>query len=150
MKETQTTVTVEPGLKPELAYKDGEPVKPKSKKAVLIQNKANSYKFVSEELAQYMVKDHEAIEVLPSDPDYIDGTRKALGFFEGFTAGDTIQMGGKFVKPEAIGKLDIESIIKQAEKDVKDFGDGKAVIPVKKMPASLDTFDGKKRDRRFD
>ena len=150
MKETQTTITVEPGLRPELAYKDGEPVKAKSKKAVLIQNKANSYKFVPEELAEDMVKAHEAVEVLPSDPDYLEGTKKALGFWEGFAAGETIQMGGKIVRPEAIGKLDVDAIIKAAEKEVKDYGEGKLVIPVKKLPASMETFAGKKHNRRFE
>ena len=150
MKETQTSITVEPGLRPELAYRDGEPVKAKSKKPVLIQNKANSYKFVSEENAKQMIKDHEAVEVLPSDPDFLDGTKKALGFWENKKPHETIQMGGKFVTVEEIGKLNIDDMIKAAEKAVKDYGEGKLIIPVNKMPAALETFAGKKHNRRFE
>ena len=144
-------VNVKPGLAPERAFIDGVPVK-KSKKAVLIQNSANAYKFVDEERAEQMFKDGDAVILKPSDPDYLEATKKALGMWivDGKTtaSGETIQINGRFVRPEEIGRIGIGDIIKAAEDQVKAATEGKDGIVATELP-NLDTFEGKKHERRF-
>src|SRR3990167_6112852 len=97
---SNVTENVKPGLKPQRAFNDGVPVR-QSKKAVLIQNRVNAYKFVNEERAEQMFKDGDAVILKPSDPDYLEATKKALGMWivDGKTtaSGETIQINGRFV-----------------------------------------------------
>ena len=149
---SNVTVNVKPGLKPERAFNDGVPVK-QSKKAVLIQNRVNAYKFVNEETAEQMFKDGEAVILRPSDPDYLEATKKALGLWlvdgKQTAGGDAIQINGHFVRPEDIGRIGIADIVKAAEDQVRAAAEGKeGILAAHELPA-LETFEGKKHDRRF-
>jgi hypothetical protein len=140
-------LTVDPKIKPELTHKDGVRVSKKSKVAVLIQNEVGSYKYVPEELANDLVKEHKAVIMKPTDPDYLKAVRLAIGVVEGFAAGECIQFGGKAMRPEEIGKLDTKRIIADAEALVKDLTDEDGIVKVKELPESLESFSAKQRQR---
>lgn len=142
-------VTVKPGLKPELGHVDGIPTKALDKTPTLIQNDTGSFKMVPKYLADEMVKAHTAVIMRPTDPDYLDGIKLGLGVWEGFKKGEVIQMRGKAVRPEDIGTLDIEAIIKQAQAEVaaaaKDGGE--KVAPVNELPPGMARFQERERSR---
>lgn len=123
-----------------------------NRRPTLIQNDFNQYKFVPREVAEEMVKAHKAVIIEVHDgEEYVKGTKLALGVWQGFKPGEMIQMNGKAVPVEDIGKLDTKSIIQKAEEAVKQFSADKeaGIVPVKELPPSLATFAGKKRANRF-
>ena len=122
----------------------------KSKReAVLILNDQDSYKFVPREIADEMVKTHKAIVITPKDgKQYVDGIRAAVGHFEGFKPGEMIQVHGKAVPPEDIGKFDAATLISDAEAAAKALG-GRDGIAVVTSPEDIATFAGKSHQQRL-
>lgn len=122
----------------------------KTKAPVLVINKNNSYYHMPIDKAQEAVRDGRLEIVNVGDPDYVEGTKKALGRPDGFNAGQAIQTFGHSVHAEDIGKLDSDKVIRQAEEAAKKFKADKAngLVSVKELPPDLTTFEGKKKRGR--
>ncbi len=149
--ENDVKVVVDPNIRPKLDYHDGKRVSDEDKTPVYLLNKAGRYLTAPRWLADEKIAKTEAIEITPDMPDYVDCVKKALGYWEGFAPGKTIQMAGKWVTPEEIGRHDNKAIIDKAIEDSKKFGpkgDGSIVI-AKDMPTGAADFDARLRKKKF-
>src|SRR3990167_9703058 len=140
-------VQLDPAVKnnAKLSYVDGVKVDKQDRTPTLIQNKNGNYTFAPRHLAIQLEKKYKAVILKPSDPDYVSGTKLAVGFYDGFKPGELIQIGGKAVMPEQIGAVDTKSIIEAAEEAAKQSKKGGGIEVVNDLPESLSNFDKKLR-----
>ena len=137
------------GDTPVRTHAEGRPVQGKDKTPTLIQNTVGSYKFVPRWLADEIVAKHEAVVLKKTDPEYMDAFRLAVGMFEGFKKGEVVQIAGKAVRAEEIGKADVEALIKAAEAEVEKLSDSKTgkIVVVKDLPTGAARFQERVRNR---
>ena len=136
-----------------LSYRNGMPVLNPDRTPTLIQNESNQYKFVPRELALELEKAHKAVILTPRDgEEFVRGTKLAMGIWDGFKPGEMIQIHGKPMGVDDIGRFNPADTIEEAKALVEKYKTDKKSGLVVEVDDKFDplTFEGKKRERRFD
>lgn len=151
MSKEVTEIRLAPGLKPERSHENGTAVKKKDKTPTLIQNRWGQYHMVPKYLADEMEKAMTGVILTSAEPDYLACFKMALGYTKGVKAGDSIQIDGKWVKPDKIGSVDAAVLLEAAEKEVENLKPtGKeGIVVTDKMPEVSGGFEKRLRRQKF-
>ena len=113
---------------PTRSHTDGETVVKKDKTPTLIQNIYHQFKFVPRYLADELQRELKAIIITPEADDYVACYKMGLGYREDVGSDATIQINGKWIKPEQLGAVDVAALIKKAEQEAKSIKGKKGKI----------------------
>lgn len=143
-------VVIDPKIKSERGHIDGLPVTKLDKTPTLIQNKLGQYMFLHKSLADELVRKLQVVILTPADEDYLECFKKALGKWKNWGSDETIQVGGKMMKPEDIGAVDTKNLLAKAEEEVKKYKDDpKKIVVTDQMPAGNKEFQDRIKNQRF-